>query len=110
DEEEDDDQFKIGPVVGVGAPGLLSIGGTLKLTKFLGAGVTLGIIPSVKLSYYGEATVSYQHLDFYGRIYPFGGAFFIGAGAGYATMNAEFTNTFDVPPMYQPLVGRASVT
>jgi hypothetical protein len=66
----------------------------LKLAQYLGGGVTLGIIPNVKLTYYGEATVSYQHLDIYGRIYPFGGGFFLGAGAGYATMEGTVTKSF----------------
>lgn len=85
-EKEGTDQFKIGPVVGVGVPSVLSFGGTLKVTRFFGAGINIGLIPKVKLSYYGDATLSYQHYDIYGRIYPFGGGFFLSGGAGYATV------------------------
>jgi hypothetical protein len=93
EDEEDDgvDQFKIGPVVGVGVPSIISVGGTLKLTRFLGAGVNLGLIPKVQLSYYGDATLSYQHVDIYGRLYPFGGGFFLHGGLGYANINGTLT-------------------
>jgi hypothetical protein len=83
------DQFKIGPVVGAGIPALLSVGGTMKVTRFLGAGVNFGLIPEVQLSYYGDATLSYKHLDFYGRIYPFGGGVFLHGGVGYATVQGS---------------------
>jgi hypothetical protein len=95
DDEDKTDQFKIGPVVGAGIPSLLSVGGTVKVTRFLGAGVNLGLIPTVQLSYYGDATLSYKHLDFYGRLYPFGGGFFLGAGAGYVTVDGTLKKSFE---------------
>jgi len=93
-EDERTDQFKIGPVVGLGLPDLLSFGGTLKLTRYLGAGINIGLIPKVQLNYYGKATLSYQHYDIYGRLYPFGGGFFLGAGAGYATVDGTMASTY----------------
>lgn len=90
---KDDDQFKIGPVFGTGVPSVISFGGTLKVTRFLGAGVNVGLIPKVKLSYYGDATLAYQHYDIYGRIYPFGGGFFLSGGAGYATVDGTLTRS-----------------
>lgn len=72
-------------------PSIISVGGTLKLTRFLGAGVNLGLIPKVQLSYYGDATLSYQHVDFYGRLYPFGGGLFLHGGLGYANINGTLT-------------------
>jgi hypothetical protein len=86
-DKDETDHFKIGPVVGIGVPSVLSFGGTIKVTRFLGAGINVGLIPKVKLSYYGDATLSYQHYDIYGRIYPFGGGFFLSGGAGYATVD-----------------------
>jgi hypothetical protein len=83
-------------LLGTGLPSLLSIGGTIKLTRFIGAGATFGLIPSVRLSYYGEAVLAYQHYDFYGRLYPFGGSFFLGAGVGYVTVNGSLDQTVDV--------------
>ncbi len=90
--EKDDDSdgvfgpFRIGVLVGGGLPEILSLGGQIKLTRFIGAGINIGLIPTVKISYYGEAKLSYQEYDAYGRLYPFGGAFFLGAGVGYATI------------------------
>jgi hypothetical protein len=110
DDDDDTDHFKIGPVVGAGIPALLSVGGMVKITRFLGGGVNLGLIPKVQLSYYGDATLSYKHLDFYGRIYPFGGGVFLHGGVGYATVDGTLTKSValkDVAPMFPgvPLSG-----
>jgi hypothetical protein len=93
DKDEGTDQFKIGPVIGTGIPSIISFGGTLKLTRFLGGGINVGLIPKVRLSYYGDATLSYQHYDIYGRLYPFGGGFFLSGGAGYATVDGTLTSS-----------------
>jgi len=94
-EEDSSDIIRLGPVVGVGLPGLFSFGGLLKLTSYLGGGVNVSLIPSTKVSFYGEATLSYQEYDVYGRIFPFGGGFFMGGGVGYATVKGSMKNTFD---------------
>jgi hypothetical protein len=101
------DHFKIGPVVGAGVPALLSVGGTMKLTRFLGAGINFGIIPEVQLSYYGDATLSYKHLDFYGRIYPFGGGIFLHGGVGYATVQGSLKRSTPLNEVSPSLVGTA---
>ena len=109
---DDDDQsglfgpLRLGPVVGVGVPNLISFGGTAKLTKFLGFGVNVGVIPKVRLSLYGDATLSYQEYDVYGRFYPFGGAFFLGAGVGYATITGSYRTTMVAPAEAGPFAGR----
>lgn len=95
--DDETDHFKIGPVAGIGAPSVLSFGGTLKLTRFLGAGINVGLIPKVQLNYYGKATLSYQHYDIYGRLYPFGGGFFLSGGAGYATVEGTMQSSYPVP-------------
>jgi len=87
--------LRIGAMVGVGVPSLLSFGGTLKLTRYFGAGVNVGLIPRVQLAYYGEATLSYQAYDVYGRIHPFGGGFFVGTGVGYARATGTLDRRFD---------------
>jgi hypothetical protein len=87
-------------MVGVGLPGLISIGGMVKLTSYLGGGVNVGLIPSTHISFYGDATLSYQEYDAYGRIFPFGGGFFLGAGVGYATIKGSIRGTFDTS-LYQ---------
>jgi hypothetical protein len=88
--------------VGVGLPSLLSLGGTIKITRFLGGGLNFGLIPTMHLSLYGDATVAYKEVDIYGRIYPFGGAFFLGAGVGYETVRGSFSQRVPIPPGTAP--------
>lgn len=92
-------------MVGTGLPDLLNLGGQIKLTRYFGAGVNVGIIPTVKISFYGQAKLAYQEYDAYGHIYPFGGAFFLGAGVGYATMRASLANSYPIPAPYNTLYG-----
>ena len=107
-EAEDDSDgvlgpFRIGPVVGGGLPSLINFGATIKLTRYLGAGINIGIIPTLKISYYGQATLAYQEYDVYARIYPFGGSFFLGTGIGYETVKGTLTTTIDLTPYQQGL-------
>jgi hypothetical protein len=101
-EEEDDNAnglfgpFRIGGLVGIGLPSVLTFGGAIKLTRYLGGGLNIGLIPTIRISLYGEAQLSYQEYDIYGRLFPFGGMFFVGAGAGYATMTGSFRSSYDV--------------
>jgi hypothetical protein len=88
--------FRIGALVGVGLPSILSFGGMIKLTRYVAAGLNLGLIPAVKLSLYGDAELSYQEYDLYGRLFPFGGDLFLGAGVGYASINGSFSSKYDV--------------
>ena len=94
--------FRIGVLVGTGVPDVLSLGGAIKLTRFFGAGINVGVIPTIRLSFYGEAKLAYQEYDAYGRIYPFGGSFFLGAGVGYASIRGMITQTYDLS-MYSAL-------
>lgn len=98
--------FRIGPVIGTGLPSILSFGGTLKLTRFLGGGVNVGLIPSIKLQLYGDAVLSYQEYDVYGRIYPFGGGFFLGAGFGYATIQGTIQDSVDTSALAMQYPGQ----
>jgi hypothetical protein len=88
--------FRIGVLVGGGLPSLLSFGGIIKVTRYFGAGVNIGLVPSVKLALYGDAELSYQHYEIYGRLFPFGGDVFLGAGVGYATMSGSVRRSYDV--------------
>jgi hypothetical protein len=90
--------FRLGVLVGTGLPEVLNFGAQLKLTRFFGAGVNVGIIPTVKINYYGEAKQEYQEYDVYGHIYPFGGSFFLGAGVGYAQIDGTLASHIAVPP------------
>jgi hypothetical protein len=101
--------IRLGPIVGVGLPGFISIGGMLKLTSYLGFGVNMGLIPSMHIAYYGDATLAYQEYDAYGRLFPFGGGFFLGAGAGYATIKGTMKSTFNTAT-YQAQAALAGIS
>jgi len=112
--DQDDDSggllgpFRLGFLIGTGLPEVANLGAQMKLTRFIGAGVNVGLIPTVKISYYGDATLKYQEYDAYGRIYPFGGAFFLGAGVGYANIKGTLSNRFNltaVQAMYPGVPG-----
>lgn len=90
--------FRIGFLVGGGLPDLLTLGGMIKLTRYFGAGINVGLIPTVKISLYGDATVAFQEYDLYGHIFPFGGAFFMGAGVGYANVHGTIANHYTLTP------------
>lgn len=86
---------RLGPMVGVGMPNLLNFGVLLKITSYFGAGVNVGLIPTVRLSYYGDATLKYEEFDAFLRVHPFAGGFFLGAGIGYATISGTVTDQFN---------------
>jgi hypothetical protein len=92
--------FRVGVLAGVGAPSLMNFGITTKITPYLGLGVTLGLIPTVKVPLYGEATIAYQEYDAYLRVYPFGGGFFLGSGVGYAKATGSWTQSVNTPAAY----------
>lgn len=95
--------FQIGPVVGIGLPNLLDFGVTTKLTRYFGAGFQVGVIPTFRIKYYGDATLSFVEYDAYARAYPLGGSFFVGAGVGYATAKGTLASTYDLTA-YQAIV------
>ena len=86
--------FRIGPVVSAGLPSLIGFGGMVKLTKYVGAGLNIGLIPEIQFDYYGEASVSYQEYLIYGHLHPFGGGFFLGAQVGYASVRGTYEDEF----------------
>jgi len=94
--------IRLGPLVGVGLPGVLTFGGILKLTRFFGAGINVGIIPTAQISFYGDATLAYQEYDVYGHIFPFGGGFFLGAGVGYMHAQGSLAETWDLSAFQIP--------
>jgi hypothetical protein len=105
--------FRIGPVLSFGLPSLLGFGGMIKLTRYIGAGVNVGLIPEVTLKYYGEAKVSYQDYSLYGHLHPFGGGFFLGAQLGYARVRGSYATSIDLrgySAVYPELPDRLSYT
>ncbi|MEI9953471.1 MAG: hypothetical protein WDO74_31945 [Pseudomonadota bacterium] len=103
--------IRIGVLVGTGLPEVANFGAQLKLTRFIGLGVNVGLIPTVKIRYYGEAAQAYQEYDAYGHIYPFGGSFFLGAGVGYVKIDGTLLNRFNLADLQQPgISGSVDVT
>jgi hypothetical protein len=88
--------FRIGPVLSFGLPSLLGIGAMVKLTRYFGTGVNVGLIPEMTFKYYGDAKVSYQEYTAYGHVHPFGGGFFLGAQIGYARVKGSYATTVDL--------------
>lgn len=88
--------LRIGPLFGAGLPSVLSIGGTLKITDHFGAGANFGMIPTIRLSVYGEATLTYREYDVYARWYPLGGPVFANVGVGYAIIRGTLTRDYDL--------------
>jgi hypothetical protein len=88
--------FRIGPVLSFGLPSLVGFGGMVKLTRYFGAGVNVGLIPEVTFEYYGDAKVSYQEYSGYGHVHPLGGGFFLGAQIGYARVRGSYATTVDL--------------
>lgn len=89
--------FRLGVLVGGGLPEILSLGAQLKVTRYFGAGVNIGLIPTIHISYYGDAKIAYQEYDAYGHLYPFGGGFFVGAGVGYASIKGNLATRYNLP-------------
>jgi len=103
--------FRIGPLVGVGLPSLFCLGGEIRLTRYFGAGVRVGLIPAVHFSYYGDATVSYQDYGAYAHLHPLGGGFLLGAELGYALVKGTYQSSFDTSALGVPgLPGSIDVT
>jgi hypothetical protein len=83
-------------VLGVGLPSLTSLTLAARLGRYVGAGFTYGVIPTVKISYYGQAALSYREFEGNLSLYPFAGAFFLGTGFGYASAEGTLERTFDL--------------
>jgi hypothetical protein len=58
--------------------------------------VNVGLIPTVHLSYYGDATVSYQDYGAYAHVHPLGGGFLLGAQLGYASAKGTYDDDIDI--------------
>ena len=90
------DRVRIGPLLGFGLPNLLNFGGLVRFNRYVGAGVNVGFIPTLKISYYGHALISYHEFDIHGRVFPFGGGAFVGVGMGYETARGTFRSSTDI--------------
>ena len=74
--------FHMGPVLSLGLPRLLGAGLVARLGKYVSLGVNYQVLPKMKLPIY-SATASSFLIDVFGRVHPFGGAFYVSFGGGY---------------------------
>lgn len=70
----------LGPLLELGIPNVLGGGAHLRIGRYLGAGIDYQVIPMLHL---GSVSAGTSLLTVEGRIYPFGGAFFLAGGFGY---------------------------
>jgi hypothetical protein len=81
-------QVCMGPVVSLlGPPNLIGGGLHMRFGRYLGAGVDYQALPNVTVS---PVTVGGSLLSAGARVYPFGGAFFLGGGMAYQAIHAQF--------------------
>ncbi|MFI5309529.1 MAG: hypothetical protein ACHQ53_19390, partial [Polyangiales bacterium] len=87
----------IGPVLTLGVINVLGIGGHARYGKYLGFGLDYQFFPHVQLG--SSVAFSWSSLTLEGRLYPFGGAFWIGGGFMYqwldASVSAQVNGTQD---------------
>jgi hypothetical protein len=90
--------IRIGPLVGVGLPNLLNAEILMKVTRYFAAGVGVGVVPTLHIAYYGDATIALQNYEVFARVHPLGGGWFLGAGLGYSSIRGTFSSQFDTTP------------
>lgn len=80
------EHFRFGPIVGVGFPRPIAIEGFAKFERIIGAGFEYSFMPRVNVM---NAETSFNAFAFDLRVFPFRGAFFIGARAGRQWLQAN---------------------
>lgn len=80
-----------GPVLAlIGPPNLFGGGLHFRLGEYFGAGVDYQAMPSIT---FDPVAVSASLFSVNARVYPFGGAFFLGGGFGYQSVRGELANS-----------------
>ncbi|HVH42227.1 MAG TPA: hypothetical protein VM925_07775 [Labilithrix sp.] len=87
-EQRKPEHLRIGPLVGVGFPRPLAVEGFAKFERLVGVGVEYSFLPRVNLM---NVDTSFKALAADLRIFPFKGAFFIGARMGRQWLDAKTT-------------------
>jgi hypothetical protein len=80
------EHFRVGPLVGVGFPRPLAIEGFAKFEKVVGAGLEYSFLPRLNVM---NVDAGFNALAVDLRVFPFRGAFFIGARAGRQWLDAK---------------------
>lgn len=84
------EHFRVGPLVGVGFPRPFAIEGLAKFERLVGVGVEYSFLPRMNVMNV-EASFAAIAADL--RVFPFRGAFFIGARAGRQWLDAQASVT-----------------
>ena len=74
--------FRLGALAGTGAPSVVSAELVLKYKGWVGLAADFGRLPSTKVPIGSDVKVAQTHLSAAMRVYPFHGAFFVGAALG----------------------------
>ncbi|MBX3221459.1 MAG: hypothetical protein KF795_13135 [Labilithrix sp.] len=80
------EHFRIGPLVGVGFPRPFAIEGFAKIERLIGVGVEYSFLPRVNVM---NVEASFAAIAGDLRIFPFRGAFFVGARVGRQWLEAR---------------------
>jgi hypothetical protein len=81
----------VGVVAGAGLPDGVSVGLVARAFRRLGAGVTAAMLPETSLPGLDGARVVRVSGEGHARVYPFGGAFFVGLGLGGMQLKGSMT-------------------
>jgi hypothetical protein len=87
---EEREHLRIGPLVGLGFPRPLAIEGFAKIEKVVGVGLEYSLLPRMNIA---GADTSFKALAVDARVFPFRGAFFLGARVGRQWLDAKTTIT-----------------
>jgi hypothetical protein len=82
------DDWRLGPVVGLGFPRPFAIEGLLKIKNVVGLGVEYSFLPKTTIS---DITTRFDAIALDANWYPFKGGFFIGARAGRQWLSGSAT-------------------
>jgi hypothetical protein len=79
----------LGPTLDLGLPNVIGGGFQLRFGKYFGAGLDFQVLPSISIDV-ASASASLFSVD--GRVYPFGGAFFLAGGFAYQSIHGTVNN------------------
>lgn len=83
---EEAEHLRIGPMVGVGFPRPFAIEGFAKIEKLVGVGLEYSFLPRMN---FANVDASFEALAADLRVFPFKGAFFVGARVGRQWLDAK---------------------
>ena len=100
--------FRLGLMVGTGLPSVLNFSGLLKITRYFGAGVDFGLIPTLRISTTARPHSLFTNTTSLAAL-PISRGFFLGTGVGYATVTGTTSDTFDTSPYASTLPANLNI-